>query len=81
MDSIKAFTAAQCNLVWHINNLLCYVSWSIHSIHDSEFTKTVVDCLKSRPCENSLADFCTLAVLKAWSFSFFRVKDVGFLSL
>ena len=28
--------------------------------------------LKLRPCENSLVDFCTSALLKAWPFAFFR---------
>ena len=32
--------------------------------------------IKPRPCENSLADFCTSAILKAWPFAFFGLKEV-----
>ena len=28
---------------------------------------------KSRPCENHLADFCTTALLKAWTFAFVSI--------
>ena len=38
----------------------------------------VRNILLSRLCENSLADFCTSALLKAWPSAFFKVKKVDF---
>ena len=51
----------------------CFVEWKFwHCIWLS------YHILKSRPCENSLTDFCTSALSKAWPSAFLRVKKVDF---